>query len=88
LTRSFYPDLAVLALCSAAWTCFLKSNNLQRWRWSILFGICAGLAQMTKWTAFLFWLGPVFAWTIPQWLLIHRVPEAIRERDDDAFCTV
>lgn len=81
MTRSYYPDIAVLAMTSLTFACFLKSRVLTSWRWTLAFGLAAGLAQMTKWTAVFFWLGAAVAFAIPQFLLPFRVQEGAREQD-------
>jgi len=84
LSRAFYPDLAVLATCALTLACFLKSDTLLIRRWALLFGLSAGLAQMTKWTAFLFWIGAVVAYGLPQ--LIHRVETSKESIEKNRRC--
>ena len=69
LTRLYYPDLSVLGTVSFTLACFLKSNLFTNRKWTILFGIAAGLAQTAKWTAIFFWLGIFTAYIIPKLLL-------------------
>ena len=69
LTRLYYPDLSVLATVSLTFACFLKSNLFTNRKWTILFGISAGLAQTAKWTAIFFWLGAFTAYIIPKLLI-------------------
>jgi len=81
MTRSYYPDIAVLAMASLTLACFLKSRLLTSRRWALAFGFAAGLAQMTKWTAVFFWLGAVVAFALPQILLPFRLQEGARDED-------
>jgi len=75
MTRSYYPDMAVLAMTSLTFTFFLKSEACRRPGWTVAFGLAAGLAQLTKWTAVFFWAGPAVAVGLAWWLVENHQDE-------------
>lgn len=59
LSREQVPDLALAAWVAAAYWAYLASDRFQRKLPSLLFGVLFAAAQLTKWSAFTYFL-PVF----------------------------
>ncbi|MDO8804954.1 MAG: glycosyltransferase family 39 protein [Elusimicrobiota bacterium] len=59
LSREQVPDLALAALVAAGYWAYLASDRFQRKLPSLLFGVLFAAAQLTKWSAFAYFL-PVF----------------------------
>lgn len=61
LYRDQLVDLALTAWVAAAYWALLLSEKFERKRPTIVFGVCFGLAMLTKWSAFSYFL-PVYWW--------------------------
>ena len=59
LQREYFIDLALTSIVALPIYLFIKSQNFKNLRYSILFGISFGLAELLKWNAFIFILPTV-----------------------------
>jgi len=76
--RDFLLDFPLTAMIALSIYVLLKSENLTNIKYSILFGICFGLAMLTKWAAIFFVISPLL-WVFYQSIKEDRIKKC-------AFC--
>jgi len=74
VTRDYLGEFPLAASVALAMYALVKSEGFTRWRESILFGFALGMGMMIKWTAWVFFLGPVL------WILAGLFMGAVRRR--------
>lgn len=68
LSRDILLDFALLAMVALALFTILMSKGGMDRRWSWLLGVVLAFSLLTKWTALLFVIGPLFAVFIKNWI--------------------
>lgn len=58
LSRSYWMDFPLTAMVSLGVYLLLRTGGFSDRRWSVIFGVSAGLGMLTKWTWFIFLAGP------------------------------
>ncbi len=58
MSRNYWVDFALTAMVALSLYFLVQSDGFRNRRWSLLFGLSAGLGMLTKWTYFVFVAGP------------------------------
>ncbi len=65
LSRSYWLDFPVTAMVCLSMYILLMTDYFSSRKYSLLFGISAGLGMLTKWTYFVYMTGPLLFFLIP-----------------------
>lgn len=52
--REVFPDLAMAAFVTLCYALILRSDRFENRRWALAAGLCAALAMLSKWSAFVY----------------------------------
>jgi 4-amino-4-deoxy-L-arabinose transferase-like glycosyltransferase len=58
MSRSYWQDFPLTAMVSLSLYLLIRTDYFRDWKYSVLFGLSIGLGMLTKWTHFVFLLGP------------------------------
>jgi hypothetical protein len=59
MSRVFMLEFALMAMIAFSICCLVYTNNFTNTKFSLFFGLSLGLGMLTKWTYFLFIIGPL-----------------------------